>query len=80
MKHLVGDIQHSQRPSNISMDNIIANRKMENFDLLSFVAEVHKVTLQTSLEIACHLEGLQPCFCSALLCLEGKRVGKFTSV
>lgn len=60
MRCLIGDNQHSQRSSNIYVHwadrQIITNRKMENLDLLSYVAEVYKVAWQTTLEIACHLK------------------------
>lgn len=49
------------------------------FYLLSYVAEVYKVTWKTVLEIIYHLEGLQPCFCSAVP-KEGKEAAKFIPV
>lgn len=77
MKDLVGDIEHSQRLSNISIMG--TDGQHYSFYLLSYVAEVHKVTWQAFLEIACHLEGLQLSFCSAVP-KEGKEVDKFISM
>lgn len=77
MKGLVGDIQHSQRLSNISI--LGTDGQHYSFYLLSYAAEVYKVTWQTFLEITCRLEGLQPCFCSAAP-KEGKEVAKFISM
>lgn len=74
MKGLVGDIQHSQRYSNISLMGI--DGQLYSFCFLFYVAEAYKVTWQTFLEITCHLEGLQACFCSAVP-EEGNEVAKF---
>lgn len=46
-----------------------------SFYLLPYISEVYKVIWQTFLEISCHLESLQPRFCSALP-KEGKEVYK----
>lgn len=77
MKVMVGDIQRSQRLSNISIMG--TDGQHCSFYLLSYVAEVYEVPWQTFLEIICHLESLQPCFCSAVP-KEGKEGAKFISV
>lgn len=74
MKGLVGDIQHSQRYNNIPLMGI--DGQLYSFCFLFHVAEAYKVTSRAFLEITCHREGLQTCFCSAVP-EEGKEVAKF---